>query len=77
MIELTLSPDEREITFGALPPLPAGWHVIQLDSGHYMATDGNLESSITVNRFHARKWAFTLAAKTQHKGLTWTPPSGC
>ena len=58
-----LCSDEREITFGALPQLPDGWHVIQLDSGHYMATDGNRESAITVNRFHARKWAFDIAAK--------------
>jgi hypothetical protein len=59
----TLGPDEREISFGALPPLPVGWHVIQLDSGHYMATDGNRESAITVNRYHARKWAFDMARK--------------
>jgi hypothetical protein len=54
-------PLERVIGFGALPPLPVGWRVIQLDSGHYMATDGNRESAITVNRYHARKWAFDLA----------------
>ena len=57
-----LSWNEREITFGCLPSLPKGWHVMQLDSGHYMATNGDKESSITVNRFHARKWAFDLAA---------------
>ena len=54
--------EERIINFGALPLLPFGWHVIQLDSGHYMATDGEHESAITVNRWHARKWAFQMAA---------------
>lgn len=51
------------INFGALPPLPEGWYVVQLDSGHYMATDGEQESAMTVNRFHARKWAIELGAK--------------
>lgn len=55
--------DVRTIAFGSLPPLPEGWTVVQLDSGHYMATNGNVESCITVNRFHARKWAFQLAAQ--------------
>jgi hypothetical protein len=60
--------DEREITFGNLPPLPPGWHVIQLDSGHYMGVheDDRRETPITVNRFHARQWCFDIeAAKTQ------------
>ena len=52
---------DRVISFGALRPLPEGWFVIQLDSGHYQAVDGTHESSITVNRFHARKWAFQMA----------------
>lgn len=52
------------INFGAMPPLPEGWRVVQLDGGHYMATDGNVESAITVNRFHARSWAFQLAKPT-------------
>jgi hypothetical protein len=58
---MTLIADERIIRFGTLPPLPNGWHVIQLDSGHYIATNGSTESCITVNKFHARKWAFQLA----------------
>ena len=52
---------DRIIRFGKLPPLPVGWFVIQLDSGHYQAVDGTHESCITVNRFHARKWAFQMA----------------
>lgn len=52
---------ERVVHFGNLPPLPAGWFVIQLDSGHYQAVDGTHESCITINRFHARKWALQMA----------------
>ena len=57
--------DEREILFGGLPPLPAGWHVIQLDSGHYMGVheDDIRETAITVNRFHARRWCFNAAER--------------
>lgn len=54
---------ERIINFGRMKPLPEGWSVIQLDSGHYMATNGNRESAITVNRYHARRWAFQLAGE--------------
>jgi hypothetical protein len=56
---------EREILFGALPKLPEGWHVIQLDSGHYMGVheDDIRETAITVNRFHARKWCATIAGE--------------
>jgi hypothetical protein len=58
-------PEVREITFGNVAPLPPGWHVIQLDSGHYMGVheDDIRETSITVNRFHARKWCFDAAAR--------------
>lgn len=51
----------RIIRFGPNQPLPIGWLVVQLDSGHYMATDEEKESAITVNRFHARKWAWDMA----------------
>ena len=54
--------EERIISFGNLPPMPDGYYVIQLESGHYMATNGTVESCITVNRFHARKWTFQLAS---------------
>lgn len=64
-----ISSDEREITFGNLPPLPTGWHVIKLDSGHYMGVheDDIRETCITVNRFHARKWCFDIEAKEVHR----------
>ena len=54
---------ERVMNFGNLPPLPTGWRVIQLDSGHYIAQCGDIESAITVNLYHARRWAFELAAE--------------
>lgn len=50
---------------------PDGWRVVQLDSGHYMATDGEHDSCITVNRFHARAWAFQLSKTyAQRDGTT-------
>lgn len=55
---------DRVIGFGGLPPLPPGWFVVQLDSGHYMATNGETESAITVSRFDARKWAQRLSGQT-------------
>ena len=53
--------DERIIKFGNLKPLPEGWRVVQLDSGHYIGTNDYVDTPITVNRFHARKWAIALA----------------
>jgi len=53
--------DERVICFSPNQALPEGWFVIQLDSGHYMGTDGGHDTAITVNRFHARKWAIALS----------------
>ena len=53
--------DERVINFSPSQKLPNGWWVVQLDSGHYIATNGQSDSSITVNRFHARKWAIEMA----------------
>ena len=54
---------ETVVRFAPNQPLPEGWSVIQLDSGHYMATNGEQESAITVNRFHARQWAWEIAEK--------------
>lgn len=51
------------INFGNMPAMPEGWRVVQIDSGHYIATDGQRESNITVNRFHARAWAFDLGKR--------------
>lgn len=68
---------DRVISFGCLPALPNGFYVVQLDSGHYIATndlhgdvprDKLYESCITVNRFHARKWAFQFAAQRSKEG---------
>ena len=48
-------------------PIPKGYVVIQVDSGHYqglkVSEDGGYtnESSQTVNRFHARQWTFEHA----------------
>lgn len=50
------------VRFAPNQKLPEGWRVIQLDSGHYMDTNGRQDTSITVNRFHARKWAIAIAA---------------
>jgi hypothetical protein len=50
--------------------LPEGWRVVQLDSGHYMGTDGNLETPITVNRFHARKWCWDISDKIARASTT-------
>lgn len=55
--------DERIINFAPSQKLPDGWRVIQLDSGHYMGTNGEVYTAITVNRFHARKWAIQLSAE--------------
>lgn len=63
-MSLQLDSEQRIIKFGSLKPaLPVGWYVIQLDSGHYMAIneDESCQSCITVNRYRARRWAFTLA----------------
>lgn len=59
--------EERIINFPKNQKLPEGWQVIQLDSGHYMGVslDGKQETAITVNRFHARKWAIDLARTPQ------------
>jgi hypothetical protein len=54
---------DQIIRFAPNQPLPEGWRVVQLDSGHYMGTDGNLETAITVNRFHARKWCWDISDK--------------
>src|SRR5687768_10010820 len=46
--------------FGSLiltKPNDHGWYVVQLDSGHFMATDGNHESGITVSLKDAKRWA--------------------
>ena len=56
---------DRVIHWPLNQKLPEGWFVIQLDSGHYQAVDGTHESAITVNRFHARKWAFQMAKTYQ------------
>ena len=58
--------DERIINFSPSQHLPDGWYVVQLDSGHYMATNGERDSVITVNRFHARKWAIQMAKDSSH-----------
>ena len=58
---VTLANDERIVSFGSLPPLPDGWCVIRLESGHYIASNGCIETCITVNRYDARTWAFDLA----------------
>lgn len=58
--------DEVVINFATSQKLPDGWYVVQLDSGHYMATDGEHDSAITVNRFHARKWAIQMAKGADH-----------
>ena len=60
-VEYTPVADERAIEFSQ--GLPPGWWVVQLDSGHYMATNGTRDSAITVNRWHARKWAIQMAAE--------------
>ena len=58
---------EHVIRFAPSQKLPDGWWVVQLDSGHYMATDGETDSAITVNRYHARRWALQLAEE-QNRG---------
>lgn len=62
---------DRLINFGALP-MPEGCYVVQLDTGHYLGTndlhgevprDKAIETAITVNRFHARKWIIQLTSE--------------
>lgn len=59
--------DERVISFGPYQTLPPGWVVVQLDSGHYMGTNGQQETPITVNRFHARRWSWQMASSTKER----------
>lgn len=54
--------DERTIRFGNMKPLPDGWRVVQLDSGHYLGTNGAVETPITVNRYQARRWTISVAS---------------
>ena len=57
-----------EVRFAKNQRLPEGYRVMWLD-GHYYAENKalNYESSITVNRWHARQWAFNHA--DDHKRL--------
>jgi hypothetical protein len=52
---------QKPHNFGCLRPLPSGWAVYQLDSGHFYASDGRTDSCITWNPYRARRFAFQLA----------------
>ena len=58
---IPLDPEDRIINFAPNQKLPTGWYVVQLDSGHYIATNGDRDSCITVNRYHARQWAIQMS----------------
>lgn len=58
--------DIHVVNFGALPPLPSGWHVAWHESfemymGH--GPDG-WESAISWNRFWVRSWTMEAALST-------------
>jgi hypothetical protein len=53
--------EPRVVRFSPRQQLPVGWYVVQLDSGHYMATNGRIESCITVYLWDAWRWARRLA----------------
>lgn len=55
----------RVIRFAPNQPLPTGWVVLQLDSGHYIGSNGEQDTAITVNRFRARKWAIQLSRQKE------------
>lgn len=59
---------EREITFPArCKPLPPGYRVVQLDSGHYVWMTDTAEGLISVDRWWVRRCAFAHAAKSAAK----------
>ena len=53
----------REISFGALKPLPTGYSVwLHAEHEHYQAHGPNeWSSAITVSRWQARRWALAKA----------------
>lgn len=57
--------DYRVIHFAPNQALPDGWVVLQLDSGHYIGSNGDRDTPITVNRFHARKWAISYSKQAE------------
>ena len=51
-------------------PLPVGYNILQLDSGHFMFVKGDYESSICWDKWQVRRWVFehSLENKKQSEG---------